>query len=160
MKSYLIALLFVFTAGCSHVVNIERVKLSHITESSVFLEIETNEDLEKFVDSYWAYKPFLVYRMDSKKDLIHYSKVKPADLLEIFPFSAQRETSLGLEDKYKTIWKIPKKKSINVISKREDFYNIRNIEDPVVTLMIYGATMGGGHLISSPKSFVLIDSKE
>ncbi|MCI5143381.1 MAG: hypothetical protein D3909_17000 [Candidatus Electrothrix sp. ATG1] len=116
--------------------------------------------MEKFVDSYWAYKPFLVYRIDSKKDLIHYSKVTPDDLLEIFPFSAQSETFFDVEDKYKTIWEIPKRKNINVINKREDFYDIRKIEVPVITLMIYGATMGGGHLISSPKNFVLIDRKE
>ena len=130
-------------------VEIVDAKIEKRDNKNLYVKVTTNENLELFKDSSYAYIPFLIYSIgDIEKD-------HDNDIFNIFPFMAKCITlnsNKNSNDNYESLWEIPIR-DYTKTSRRKYSYDIECKKIKKITIMVYGATMSWGWLKSN--SFVL-----
>lgn len=143
MKAFFLMAMLLCLVGCTHSVAI--IGVSHTyKEDHILLNVVTNEDLREYENSKWAHFIAMTYNVGKiyKKDMNNSQ----------LPFVAEN-VFLGKQvkntTKYESEWKIPFKNTRSDINGTES-YDLKkdNIKD--ITVMIYGATMGGNRVETLP----------
>lgn len=144
--------------GCSANVQIHDVDIINYNSDGLVITVKTDRDLDEFTDSYYAYKVMLRYCINNPVE-----ESGPTSFINQFPFSAKRMTldgqSIDRDGNFISKWIIPANDEVNISDKRYS-YSLGTADINFVTITLYGATMGGGHLDSSPYRFQVTNKIE
>ncbi|MBI5845436.1 MAG: hypothetical protein HZB23_12305 [Deltaproteobacteria bacterium] len=145
MKWFILLMMF-FLQACTATVHIVNVSPIHREGAYGVFLVETQEDLSTFEDGFHAYKVSVFYRIGSSANGVY--DIFSADQ---FPFVATRIDYADKERRRNVSkWRIPLKHEIG-ISGRTYSYDISKQAAELI-IVLYGATMGGGHVVSEPHS--------
>lgn len=144
--------------GCSANVQIRDVDIINYNSDGLVITIKTDRNLDEFTDSYYAYKVMLRYYVNNPVE-----DSGPTSFINQFPFSAKRipldDQPIGRDGNFISKWMIPADDEVNISDKRY-YYSLGTADINFVTITLYGATMGGGHLDSSPYRFQVTNKIE
>lgn len=151
---FLLIIICLIFQGCTATVHITDAYVENVDQGNIVLAVKTEEDLSSYEQSKYAHFVMLKYYIN-RENLVPTGDY--AKLSAEYPFSAKRRLENHYDSgngDYLSRWKIPLYKEANT-STEEYEYNLLENSENTITIRIYGATMGGGHLDSAPYTIQL-----